>query len=210
MALSLLVALAGTLLVPSMAMADDAPVASHESAAHGDEAGHGEDANLFEGSLVDSMWALIVFVLLLVILGKFAWKPIVQQLEKREKQVADTIDDATRQRDEAMELLAQYKQKLDQAHVEAQKLMAKASEDGEKLKEEIVGEARSEAELARERAVQQIEASKNDALAEIFTRAADLATGAAGQILQRELRPEDHQRLIEQTLSQLGGKQANN
>jgi F-type H+-transporting ATPase subunit b len=163
---------------------------------------------IFGGSLMNAVWALIIFGLLLAVLGRYAWGPIVRQLEQREKKVAETIFDAERQRDEATAMLEEYRQKLDQAKAEAEKLMQKTVSDAEQVKQRIVDEAGEEARQARDRAVLQIGQAKKDALAGIFAQAAELATDAAGQILRRELSPQDHQRLVEETLAQFDQQQS--
>ncbi|MCG3177804.1 MAG: ATP synthase subunit b [Phycisphaerae bacterium] len=172
--------------------------------------GEGGGGGIISGSFWNAVWALVIFLGLLVVLGKFAWGPIVKQLEQREQKVHDTIQQAEQQRDDAMKLLAQYQEKLDQAREEAQQLMQKTVADAEHVKDKIVEEAREEAANARDRAVQQIEQAKDDALAGLFNQAATMATDVAGHILARELRPEDHARLVEQTLAQLDREQSRN
>jgi len=193
------------LLATAVLLAGPALALANETAAGG-----GEEPSLFAGSVWNAIWALVIFILLLAVLGKFAWGPIAGQLEQREKKIAQAIADAQKGRDDAMTLLAEYKRKLEQAQSEADQLMHQAVAGAEQVKQRIVAEAETEAGKARDQAVQQIRQASNDALADIFGQTAEMATRVAGQIIGRELRPEDHQRLVEQTLSQLEQEQSRN
>ncbi|MDD4889925.1 MAG: F0F1 ATP synthase subunit B [Phycisphaerae bacterium] len=185
-------------------------LAACPAAAMAAEHGGGEDASLFGGSIWTAVWALLIFVVLLVVLGKFAWKPVVKILEDREQKIATALEESEANRKEALTLLEQYRKQLEQAQAEAVRLMQQAQAEGEKVRKSIVDTARTEADDARKRAVEQIEASKNVAVAALFSEAATMAAKVAGQILQREIRPEEHRQLVEQALADMGREKTKN
>ncbi len=163
-----------------------------------------EDPSEFKSDL--AIWTFVVFICLAALLLKFAWRPILEGLEKRENSIAAMIDDAKRSADQAAEQLRQYEARLAAASAEAQQVIAKAQKDAEAAKEQIVAAAQTAARKERERAVADIENAKNTALQEMTSRSVDLAMAMAGRIVRRQLKPEDHSQLIRETLDQLPGR----
>ncbi len=163
-----------------------------------------EDPSEFKSDL--AIWTFAVFICLAAVLLKFAWRPILEGLEKRENSIAAMIDDAKRSADQAAEQLRHYEAKLAAASAEAQQVIAKAQKDAEAAKEQIVAAAQTAARKERERAVADIENAKNTALQEMTAHSVDLAMAMAGRIVRRQLKPEDHSRLIRETLDQLPGR----
>jgi F-type H+-transporting ATPase subunit b len=198
------IALAAVLLAPAVALAEDAT--GHGAA----EAGGVAEPSLFGGSIWMAVWSLAMFFLLLAVLGKFAWKPVVKMLQDREDRIAAALAESDRNRKAAEELLEQHRAKMSGAEAEAAKLFQQSQAAADEVRRQIVQQARTEAEDARKRAVEQIEASKDQAVASIFREAANVAATVAGQILQREVRPEDHERLVQQTLADLAKEKSRN
>lgn len=148
-------------------------------------------------------WTIVTFVLLLGILWKFAWNPILGALEAREEAIRKTIDDAERLRDEAEEALAENERRLDQARQEGSRILDEARQAGEHMKQEILEKARSEADQILARAERQIELETEDALQTIRDQAADLALRVAEKILERSITDVDHQRLTDEAVTEL-------
>jgi F-type H+-transporting ATPase subunit b len=161
------------------------------------------------GSIYNALWALGIFAVLLVILGRYAWKPILKQMELREKQVADTIAAARAQQEESQKLLQAYQARLAAADEEAAKQMEKTRQAAEAARQEILAAARAEAGKVSARAREEIEQARKDALDDLYRFAADLATDAAGKILRRELKPEDQRRLVAESLELIRQRAAN-
>ena len=147
-----------------------------------------------------ALCTLIVFVLLLGLLAKFAWKPIQTGLHRRERSIIDRIEDAKRSADEAAAQLAEYRAKLAAAGQEAQELLTKARREGEASADAIRRAAQDTAARERDRAIADIQAAKNVAVTEIAGRAADMAVLLAGRIVRRELREQDHTAMIAEAL----------
>ena len=148
-----------------------------------------------------ALFTLLVFVILLIVLGKFAWKPIIEALERREQGIADHIAEAERNHNEAKALLAQYEQKLGLAANEVRELLEEARRDAEHTRQSIVAEAKAAAEGERVRALNEIETATDAALKSLAERSAELAVELAGKILQTKLTAADHQRLIQDAMA---------
>jgi F-type H+-transporting ATPase subunit b len=189
-----------------MHVAEDQP--SH-GAAHGDpyDLAHQnatkslEDPAEFRSDL--AIWTFVVFICLAGLLFKFAWRPVVEGLAKREQSIATMISDAKRSAEKAAEQLRSYEERLAAASAEAQQIVARAQKDAEVAKDQIIVEAQSAARRERERAVADIENAKNSALQEMATKSVDLAVSMASRIMRRQLKPEDQSQLIREALEQL-------
>lgn len=151
----------------------------------------------------DLAWyTMVVFVLLLLVLTKFAWKPLMKGLEQREKTIANMIDEAKRNNDEAAAKLLAYEQKLAEAATEAHEVVLRARRDAVAAGEKLIEEARAGADRERQRALSDIEAAKNAAVQHIADQSANLAFSLARKLIHKELRPEDHATLIRESLEQ--------
>jgi F-type H+-transporting ATPase subunit b len=147
------------------------------------------------------MLTLILFFLLLFLLMKYAWNPILESLEQREKRITDAVQGAEAARTEAERLVAEHRQRL----ADAERQVAARIEEGrlaaERQSSAILDEARAEAERERERARRDIEVAKQRALSEIRGEAVHLSRQIAERVLLREIKEADHQRLAAEVLS---------
>ena len=145
---------------------------------------------------------LVIFLLLMAVLTKVAWKPIAHGLEAREKGILDKIEQARLAAEKATEQLQQYEAKLAAATQEAQQIVGEARKTAETAKEKILADAQALAQREREKAVADISTAKNQALREIAEKSVDTAIGLARNIIRREVRPGDHEQLIQDALKQ--------
>ena len=152
-----------------------------------------------------ALWTAVVFLCLLAILGKFAWKPLMAGLDKREHGIADQIAQAEAANQQAKQLLADYQRKLADAKDEVRGIVEQGRRDAEKLGHELLDKAKEEARAEHARAVQQIEAATDAAVKDLADRSAAMAVELAGKIVGAKLNPADHARLIEQAI---GGNDA--
>ncbi|MEX0676288.1 MAG: F0F1 ATP synthase subunit B [Pirellulales bacterium] len=148
-----------------------------------------------------AIWTLVVFVILLLVLTKFAWGPIVEALDRREQNVAEHIAQAERSHEQARLLLAEYEQKLASAAHEVRELLDEARRDAEHTKQDILAEAKAGAEAEKARALRDIESAADAAMESLAQRSADLAVDLAGRILQAQLSRDDHARLIQEAMA---------
>ena len=138
----------------------------------------------------------------MAILTKFAWGPISEALNQREKAVADNLAEAERQNEEARRLLADHESKLAGAATEMKQLIEDAKRQAEEQKQSILSEAQAAAESEKDRALRAIEAAKNSAMQGLAEKSVDTAVGLAGQIVQRQLSSDDHAQMIGEALKQ--------
>lgn len=174
-----------------------------DHAVGGDEGHAGETHGNTNPLSVDPDLALVtlaVFVLLFLILRKFAWGPIRDALDQREKGIAHQLDEARRSNEEARRLLEEHQSTLRRTGDEVRELLDQARRDAEAHKQRIVAEAEQAATAQKQRAVREIVAAKDSALEELARTSVDQAIGLAGRIVGRQLSPQDHQDLIQEAI----------
>lgn len=157
---------------------------------------------IFEVSPGLFLWSAITFIILVVALYAVAFKPMMAMQRKRQTEIRDAIEGAERIKEEARALLAEYKQQLADARMEAEEIVERARKVGESTKAEIVNEAREQAERTLEKGREQIERETRQAVAEIRLQVADLAIAAAEKATSR-LTSEEDARLIREALAQV-------
>jgi len=190
-----LLALFGGLAAPPVRAADP----SHEGAAGAAHEPEGpittkkQDADL-------ALFSLITFAVFLYVLKKLAWKPITEGLDKREARIIASISEAEAARARAEKMLVEHQQKLDKVQDEIRELMAEARRDAEHTKTEILSAAQREAEATRQRAVQDIERARDQALDDLFDHMARCVEEATERVVGRSLTGPDHERLISEAL----------
>ncbi len=165
--------------------------------------GEGGENNIFAGDIGNVLWTLLIFALVLVVLGKYAWGPMLDSLKAREDFIRESLETAKKDRDRAELRLKEYDDKLTEARAEATSIVEEGRRDAEVLRQRIDEEARSEAEKMIDRAKREIGIAKETAVKELYTLSGTLATDIATRIVGRELKAEDHERLIEQSISEL-------
>ncbi len=167
-------------------------------------AGDGGESNIFKGDLGNAIWTLLIFFLVLVVLGKFAWGPILKGLQTREQFITDSLSKAKHEREAAEKMMADYKAKIDKAHQEATAIVEEGRRDAEETRKRIHGEAKAEAEAIVTRARKDIELARDDAVKQIHDQSILLATTVAGKLIRRELTSSDQQALLSESLAEIG------
>lgn len=148
-------------------------------------------------------WTVVTFLILSFLLGRFAWKPLLGAVEARESGIRDAIQGAQRDRDEAQRLLEEQRAMLSLARKERAEAVEAGRRDAERLKSEILDEARRQREQLQKQAEAQIEAGLRQARAALRGEATDLAIQAAGKLLERNLDDATQRRLVEDYLADL-------
>ncbi len=184
--------LAALSLAPSVAMA----------------AGGGEN-NLFAGDIGNAVWTLVIFLLVVFVLGKFAWGPLLAGLQSREQFIRDSLEEAKVQNDKATALAAEYEQKVHEAKTEATAIVEEGRRDAEAVKHQIEEQARAEADKMIKRARREIAIAQQTAVKEIYVTSARLATDLASRILKREVSAADHERLIAESIERIDRMESN-
>tara|TARA_B100001750_G_C15193504_1_gene440044 strand:- start:167 stop:646 length:480 start_codon:yes stop_codon:yes gene_type:complete len=149
-------------------------------------------------------WSVITFLLLLVVLKKIAWGPIILALEDRENNIKDALNAAEEAKKEAEKVSSDYEQSIKDAQIKSQKIIADSKEAAEKVKESIEAKASEKAEAMLKDAKVQINAEKESAINEIKEIAVDLSIQAASKVIQRNVDTDDNRKLINDTISKIG------
>ena len=149
-----------------------------------------------------SVWTLIVFGILVFILGKYAWGPILGAVEAREKGIQSALDEAASRNEEAARLLAEHKEQLADARRQANELIAEGKAAGETVRKEIEEKARAEAQTMVERARAEIERERDAAIAELRKESVDLALAAATRLMQENLDQDKDRAIVERYLTE--------
>jgi len=153
-----------------------------------------------------AIYTFVVFVLLVGVLLKFAWTPIMAGLDKRERSIAQMIEDAREGSKKAEAALREYQHKLAAAQEETRDMLARSRQEAEALKEKILAEAKSSAQREKDRALADIRMARDAALQDIAERSVDTAVKLASQIVKREVKSADHSQLIRDAVSRLPSK----
>lgn len=148
-------------------------------------------------------WTIVTFGLLILVLGKFAWGPILQMLETREKTIADAIESARRERAEAEKAAAEQHAALDKAHAEAAEMVRRNRQEVAAAKAELMEHARKESEELLKQARTTIEEERRAAVADLRAQVVDLAIEAAGRLLATQMDEKKQRQLVEEYLGEL-------
>ena len=152
------------------------------------------------------IWTIVTFLILLALLAKFAWRPLLQALETRQNAIRKSLDDAQQARIELERLNQESAQIIARARVDADAIITQSRADGERLREEIRQKARGEADLIVKNAERQIQLETSRALEQIRREAVDLSVMIASKIIQRNLSKADNEKLIDEALKQVEGR----
>ena len=151
------------------------------------------------------IWTIITFLVLLGLLAKFAWRPLLQALESRQESIRKSLDDAQKAKQELERLHAESAEIIRQSRVEADAIVTRSRGDAERLREEMKQKARAEADAIVKNAERQIQLETGRAIQQIRREAVDLSVMIASKLIQRNLTKEDNERLIEEALKQVEG-----
>ena len=160
------------------------------------------------GSLVSlqvnlMFWTLVIFVILYWILKKYAFPAVLGAVEAREKALADAIEGAKRDRDEAAKLLADHRAQIEGARNDAQKLIAEARQVAEKSRADLLEKTRLEQQEMLERARRDIGIERDKAIAELRREAVDLAIAGASRVVEQNLDSDRNRKLVDAFLTSL-------
>jgi len=149
------------------------------------------------------IWTIVTFLILLAALGKFAWRPLLEALERRQAAIRKSLDDAQQAKQELERLNVQSQKILADARVQADKILSETRSDANRLRDELKQKAQAEAAGILKNAERQIEMETTRALQQIRSEAVDLSVAIASKLLERNVTKEDNERLIEETFRQI-------
>jgi F-type H+-transporting ATPase subunit b len=176
------------------ALLQHSPVAPEESAKSG-------QLLTLNGGLM--FWTLVVFIFLLVVLGRFVFPKITAAVEAREKALEDAIEGAKRDREEAARLLGEQQRQIEAARQDAQKIIVEGRQLGEKVRAQMVEETQQQQQQMLERARSEIERQKDQAIADLRREAIELAIAGASKVLEKNLDDQSNRKIVESFLSSI-------
>jgi F-type H+-transporting ATPase subunit b len=185
----LFITLAVTLLVAIPAVASE-------------ETPHGGQENIFSGSFADALWTVIAFFLLLVVLLKFAWKPILNGLKERQEHIEQEIKTAENTKKQADNLLEDYKQR-------GHRIIEDATAAAQQSQRELIEETRKETQLIKTRAQDDIRHARIAASEHLWNEAADMMLLLGNEVLGRTITAEDNDRLIREAVEKIKTSRTN-
>jgi F-type H+-transporting ATPase subunit b len=156
----------------------------------------GGGAALFDVNLGLSLWTVVIFVALLVILKKFAWGPILGAAQAREERIQSALDEAAAQQAEAVRILGEHRAQLADARRQVQEIISDGKSAGERVRRDIEEKARAEAQRLVDQARAEIDRAKDEALDELRRGAVDLALAAAAKLLDQKMDAESDRDLV--------------
>ncbi len=156
------------------------------------------------GIAVDlGIWTLIVFLLLLFVLSKFAWKPMMQGLEHRERAIHSALHEAQQAREEASRLRAELEEQMRKANDQARQMLDETRRAAERTNAEMIAEAHKQIQADKDRLQRELRMDAEQARRELQTHVAELATLVAGKVIRRQMNNDDHRQLVEEALAEL-------
>lgn len=149
------------------------------------------------------VWTLVIFIVLMFVLSRFAFKPLTAAVEARELALQQALDEARRDREEASKMLEEQRRAIEAAHVEAQRFIAEGRAAGEKMRAGMIEQTHAEQQQMLERARAEIGAERDRAIADLRREAVDLAIRGASKVIEKNMDDESNRRLVEDFLSSL-------
>lgn len=160
------------------------------------------------GSLVDVnpgliFWTVVTFIILLFVLKKVAWKPILAALDQRESAIRESLEKAEKAQEEARKILEQNEANLAKAEEESKKIIDQSRAYAEKLKEQMLHDSKIQAKKIIEDASAEIDRKKEAAFSELKNQVAEIAVNAAEKILRENLDAESNKKIVNQYISEI-------
>ena len=154
------------------------------------------------------VWTIITFLILLGLLSKFAWKPLLHALEKRENEIAQSLEDAEKARKELDRLTSEGNEIIAKARSEAQAIIGEGKKAADQLKESTLLKAKEMAAANLDDAKEQIKMEKEKAITEIKGEVVGLSLSIAEKLVKKNLNEEDNKSLINESLKNIKGYEA--
>jgi len=185
-----------------LALLQDAAHVAQETPPAVDHGGGGGGPFAINPGLI--IWTLLVFVILLGLLWKFAFPSIVRSVEERERRIQKQLEDAEKANAEAQRLLEEHKKQIAAARNEAQDILAKAKTVSQKERETLLAKAREEYDGLLARARKDIDAEKEKAIQALRREAVELSIAAASRVIEANLDTDANRKLVADFLESLG------
>ena len=152
------------------------------------------------------IWTIVTFLILLALLSRFAWRPLLDALEKRQDAIRTSLDDARKAKEELARLQAESARILAEARTEAANIISSTRSDAARFADEMKQKARADAEGVVRNAQREIDTQTNRAIETIRREAIDLSVAVATKILRRDVTKSDNERLVDDAIREMQAK----
>jgi len=149
------------------------------------------------------VWTILTFLILVALLAKFAWRPLLLALETRQKTIESALDNARKAREELERVQEDSAKLLNDARREADSIVSRARADADRFREEMKQQANVQAAGIVERAQREIQRETARAVTQLRQEAVDLSFSIASKVLRRTVTPADHERLLDDVINTL-------
>jgi len=149
------------------------------------------------------IWQLLIFVILLFILKKIAWKPLLSSLHSREQSIKDSIDQAEKLKKDSEDLLEQNKKILTEANTQSMKIINDSKDMANKMRGDLMTKAQEESRKMIDQAKVEIKQEKDSAMADLRNEVSDLAIKAAEKIIKDNLDENKQKKIVNDFISQI-------
>lgn len=163
-----------------------------------------EGGGLFDINTGLSIWTVVIFLVLLAVLYKYAYPPILSTVEARERRIQEVLDAAMQDREEAERLLEEHRQQLAEARQESQRLVAEGRQAAERLRGEFLEQARADQEEMLKRARLDLKRERDAAIDTLRRETIDISIAAASRLVERRLGSDEDRELVREYLEQVG------
>ncbi|OIJ21790.1 ATP synthase F0 subunit B [Anaerobacillus alkalidiazotrophicus] len=153
---------------------------------------------------INAFYQLIVFFILLMLLKKYAFGPVIAMMQKREEHIANQISSAEKNREQAETYLAEQREEIKRAREEAQNIIANAKKISEQQTQEMIQAAKEESDRMKENALAEIKREKEQAVSTLREQVASLSVLVATKVIERELDEKSQEKLIADYLKEVG------
>ena len=149
------------------------------------------------------IWTILTFLVLLYLLGKFAWGPLLKALEERQEGIRKSLADANQATHELKRLQQESAQIIAEAHAEAQSIVAKSRVAAETVREDLKQKAKDEADALVRGAQRQIQLETARAVQQVRHEVVDLSLAVASKLIKKNLTQKDNDAMIQEALTQI-------
>ena len=166
-------------------------------------AGEEQSPSVFEGYYGEAIWTLVWFFVLVVVLWKFAWKPLLAGLTSRQEHIEKQINDAEKTRSEAKKVLEEYSAKLADAERQGRDIISVRVKDAEKQAKDVARQNQKDIEQMKVRAEAELERERIEAEDGLWSQAGDIVLRLGEEIFGKTLNDADNQKLIDEAIARL-------
>ena len=162
-----------------------------------------EGINLIEVNPGLIFWVIVTFIILLLVLKKIAWKPILSALDQRETAIRESLEKAEKAQEEAQKVLEANKANISNAEEESRKIIEQSRVFAQKLKDQMLQESKEQAQKLIKDAKAEIDRKKETAFEELKSEVAEIAINAAEKLLREKINKEENKKIIDRYLKEL-------